>query len=110
MTCASALFQHVGLLAGSGLAIVVGPWLLVKLAASGGWRFVLALVLGWGLASGVVVLAVLGVLAARSARSGTPECAWSDLIASLWYMSVAGLFISVLLTMVIRRRARRKSE
>lgn len=110
MTCDSALFQHVALLVGSGLAIAVGPWMLVKLAASGGWRFVLALALGWGLASGVVVLAVLGVLAARVERSGTPDCAWSDLIANLWYMSLAGLVISALVTVVVRRRARGNGE
>lgn len=110
MTCDSGLFQHVALLAGSGLAIAMGPWMLARLAASGGWRLVLALVLGWGLASGVVVLAVLGVLAARAERSGGLDCAWSDLVANLWYMTIAGLFISVLVTVVLRRRARGKGE
>jgi hypothetical protein len=110
MTCDSGLFQHVALLTGSCLAIAVGPWMLVKLAASGGWRLVLSLVLGWGLALGVVVLAVLGVLAARAGRSGTPDCAWSDLIANLWYMTLGGLFISALVTVVLRRRVRGKCE
>jgi hypothetical protein len=110
MTCDAGLYQQIALLVGTGLAIAVGPWMLSKLAASGGWRFVLSLVLGWGLASGVVVLAVLGVLAARAERSGGLDCAWSDLIANLWYMTLAGLIISALVTVVLRRRARGKSE